>query len=473
MIKNKYLLYFFIFIICLTFISSNGLMIINQTFPNVTKTIDNNVNINFILTNSEPFTFYNITFETNDVANMTKIPQLISGNSTNVTATIKTNTNFNGTLNVIGFYEAKLGTSNTTKEVQVKYDTGITPCVFSIIKGDSVNWNNSANRNIVMKNSETNADITPLAAGTNYTQKFNEPLILNYYFSWLGFKFTQICTLTVLNDVGYITNPEHNANLNLSINVNYEPTTIQATFLETNYSVGVYTSEEGLFLVKNTGNKIAKKIHITNSWFAFTPNDFDLDAGASRTVAYVINPIIQNTNQTDKNYDQIITLTGNFENINQHINVFIPYADIDSGNYTNSDSIISLIAKYCLENPNVAFCKSNPTVIYKNGSEGDNMTQEQFRAILEYQYTIFQGMMEFNTWAKETIYNMSGNLTQIAIDNNITRTEVQNIKTENQGTTSMIYFIVLGICIFVIIAGGIWLLWYFRREKKNRELRRW
>lgn len=466
-------LFFFIFLFSLfPLISANGLQLGNQTF-NVSKTIDNDVSIVFTIFNTDSITFYNITFETNDIINMTKVPQLNSGQAINVTATIKTNEDFNGSIRVIGFYEAKLGTSNLTKEISVGYNEGIVPCETSIIKGDSVKWNNNANRNIVMKNSESGSDITSLTSNSNYTQQFNEPLSLNYYFTWLGFKFTPICTLTVLNDIGYINNPEYDAKLNVSVDVNYEPTTLQATFLETNYTVVVYTSEEGMFLVKNVGPKVAKRVHISNPWFKFTPNDFDLEPNSSKTIGFVIDPIIQKTNDTGKNWEQTIVISGNFENINQIMNVYVPYADIDSGNYSSGDSIISLILKFCTENPNEPICKANPTVIFKNGSGGDNLTQEQFREILEYQYTIFQGMIEQNTWEKEVMYEMSQNITQIAIDNNVTRTEVEKIKTENQGVVGTLYFIILGVCIFIIVGGGSYLIWYFRQQKKTKELRRW
>jgi hypothetical protein len=304
-------------------------------------------------------------------------------------------------------------------------------------------------------------------------------LTLHYFTKWITGSFPNgnvprdTCTITVLNDVGYINNPEYNAKLNISVYLNYKPTTLSATFLETNYSIIVYTNDNGLFLVKNTGNNIAKRIHMENPWFVFTPNDFDLEPNYSKTVAYTISPVVQNTSDTNKNWEQIVTITGNFETITQKMNIFIPYADIDSGNYSTGQSVIELLIKYCNENPNMPMCKTNPTVIYKNSSANENMTQEQFRAIFEYMYTVFQGMIEQNTWEKEIMYNMSANITQIAIDNNITRTEVENIKAENQNANSMIYFIILGSCIFIIIAGGAWIIWYLRREKKNKELRRW
>jgi hypothetical protein len=88
-------------------------------------------------------------------------------------------------------------------------------------------------------------------------------------------------------------------------------------------------------------------------------------------------------------------------------------------------------------------------------------------------YTVFQGMLEYITWQKEATDVMNSNITQIAIDNNVTRTEVENIKAENQNANSMIYFIILGGCVAIIIGGGSWIIWYLRREKKNKELRRW
>lgn len=468
---NKFSILLAIMLI-IPFISANGLQITTPQIS-VNKTLDNSVNVIFSVLNTDSFTFYNITFEDNNIINMTKIPELASGNAINVTATIKANTDFNGSVKLIGFYQAKLGTSNTTKEINVDYNTGVTPCVSSVIKGDSVIWINNANRTIVMKNSESNSEIKTILQNENYTQTFSEPIVLNYYFQWLGFKFTDICTLTVLNDFGYINNPEYDSNLNLTVDVSFEPTTMEATFLETNYTIAVYTSDEGLFLLKNTGSKVAKNIHLDNSWFAFSSNDFDLQPGASKTISYTINPIVHNTNETGKNWEQNIAITGNFDTINQKMDIFVKYADIDSGNYTASDSIIAVIAKYCSENPNVAFCQEDPQVVYVNGSGSGNMTNEQFRAILEYWYTEFEAIKEYNTWAREKIYNMENNLSASAENINQTRLDVENIKVENTGAVSTIYFVIIGISIFIIIAGGAYIIWYVRRNKKNQELRRW
>jgi hypothetical protein len=487
--KRVNLLFLLFIVLVLPLTSANGLDIINQSFT-VNKTIGEDITINFVITNADSFNFYNITLENAEIGNMTKIPVLTPGNSTTAAITIKTNSDFNGTLDIIGFYEAQLGSSNMTKEVEIGLTTGAMPCSFSIIKGDSVKWFNNINgKTIQIRNANTDTTMFSLEPYFNFTQQFTEPLTLNYYTYWLygtfptGNEAKDTCTLTVLNDVGYINNPEYDAKLNLTVEVNYIPTTLTATFITTDYNISAYGYAEGIIILNNTGNNPAKNVNIYSNWFSFYDiegnelSNFDMNIATTKVINYRIFPNVNSTNETNKNWEQTLTISGNFENIIQKINIFIPYADLDSGNYTGElfgiELLIKQLAIYCEKVPNDPLCKTSPTVIYKDLNINENMTQEQFRAIFEYMYTVFQGMLEYITWQKEATDVMNSSITQIAIDNNITRAEVEAIKTENQGVVGTLYFVILGVCIFIIIAGGVYIIYYVMQQRKTRELRRW
>jgi hypothetical protein len=482
--KRVNLLFLLFIVLVLPLTSANGLDIINQSFT-VNKTIGEDITINFVITNADSFNFYNITLENAEIGNMTKIPVLTPGNSTTATITIKTNSDFNGTLDVIGFYEAQLGTSNVTKEVDIGLTTGPVPCDISITKGDSIKWFNNINgKTIQIRNSNTNVVMFSLEPYQNHTLQFSEPLVLKYYPYWLYGSFPHddsrdTCTITVLNDVGYVNNPEYNAKLNLTIKVNYIPTTLTAIFTQTDYTIKVYGTGEGTIILNNTGNNPAKFVSAYSDWFSFYDiqgaelQTFDIPEKTSKVVNYKIRPDVDYTNETNKTWEKSLTISGNFENVVQTMKIFIPYADLDSGNYSSGDSIISVILKYCTDNPNEPICKTNTPTACIADNINENMTQEQFRAIFEYMYTVFQGMIEQNTWEKEIMYNMSANISQIAIDNNITRAEVEAIKTENQGVVGTLYFVILGVCIFIIIAGGVYIIYYVMQQRKTRELRRW
>lgn len=467
--KHKFLIIFTILFL-VPFVTA-GLQII-ETLPfKINQTIGTEEVINFTLYNAESFSFFNISFEDNSIITMDEIPELTSGASKNVIATISTNEDFSGNIKIKGIYEAHLGVANESHEVLISSYSNLTPCSFSIIMGESVIWNNLATgtRYLAYINDDVFKEIN---SGDTYFRQFLEPLVLRYYATIIPGVPYPTCVLTVLDDIGSVHNPEFDAILNLDVDVNYEPTTLEILFPITNYVLDVFTTDKGIFTIKNIGSETAKNIYISGEWFEFSPNNFDILSGKTEIISYKIKPIVITTNETDKNYNKTILITGNFQPIQQTFNIFINYADIDSGEYSSGDSLIDLIVQYCKENPDASFCGTEPKVIYRGGNES-NMTNEQFRQIIEYWFTEFEGVKDFVDWAKETFFIMGGNINQTNINMNQTQQDVEGIKKEGVGAFGMIQFIIIGLCLLVIIGGGGYLYYHFRKSKIMEKLRKW
>ena len=106
----------------------------------ITKTDNEVKTIYFQLKNEESYTFYNVTISNSDIINMPKIDKIDSGVTVNVTANIETNDNFDGNLKIRGEYFENIGSSNKTYDLNIDYNSGISNCEISIIKGDSIKW---------------------------------------------------------------------------------------------------------------------------------------------------------------------------------------------------------------------------------------------------------------------------------------------------------------------------------------------
>jgi hypothetical protein len=458
---------------CLNIISANGLTIVNTNNFSINKTVGTNEIIVFQIGNDKPFSFYNVTISSPYIK-MTTIPEIASGALYNVTGIIFTNQSFNGSVFVEGVYAATIGTSNVTHDIVIDYITGMTPCDFTIIKGDTVRWFNLAQRIIDLKNSDTQELIKNFQINENYTQQFNNSGTLNYYASWLGdFIIIDECKLTILDDNGFVHNPEYDSKLNLFINVDYKPTILEKTFLQTNYTMKVFTTEEGVFLLKNTGNQVAKNILILGEWFEFTPNNFDLEPGYSKTISYKLKPNVVYTNDTAKLHQKVIYISGNFPTLNQLMDVYIEYADINSGNYTAKDSLFSLIEAYCVDNPNASFCGSEPKIIYVNNNGTQNLSEAQFKAIIDFFNRKFISVEEFTTWAKENYYIQTVALNQTNESVTNLKKDVEVMKTENIGTVSMLQFIIIGTAIIIVLGGGVYLFIVLRKQRIKKHLRTW
>lgn len=403
---------------------ANGLSLIGGNYFNINKTQGVDYPITIQIKNEEPFTFYNINFEDSSVISMSEISQLDSGNSVNVTATIKTDSNFDSNVNIIGFYEAQLGALNETYEVDIDFVNGINPCDITLVKGDKLHFVNNVLDDVVMRNYDTGNDIRTISEGTNYTMEFNTPQVLSYYFLRWGVPFGGVCTVTVLNDNGLVHNSDYDTVLNLKVNMNYKPTTLQASFLTDYYEMDFDDELEDIFSLKNNGSETAKNIKISSNWISFEPNNFDLNSGVSRNIAYTIKPFIISTEQTNKTYSEIIKIEGNFPTIEKNVTIFINYERISSDyvNTTINDEIIGyLIEKYCEDHPEKDVCQRK---VIKIVNESDqiltyNTTERDFNKIWTFQFEEAKKDREFENFMKDYMYY-----------NNLTTSEMRQNQTE-------------------------------------------
>mgnify|MGYP001604299028 FL=1 len=366
MIKNK----IFIFIIVIFFfsiISANGLTSIPNQFT-INKTQEITQTIQFNLTNTQPYNMINIKFENNPYIEM-PLTNLSSGESKNIISNVIATDDFSGILRIKGFFESNLGQQNEVHQVDISYNNGIilSQCDFSIIKGDTVNWNNLINTStgdVKLINADTNLEVTLISKGSSYSQVFDTPLNFRYYITRLGIP-SETCKIAVLDTQGLINDPSLDAQLILDIKILFDPTTISSTILTESYTIEAGSLSQDILSVKNMGNNLAKNVHLESEWFTFNINNFDLNPGESRNVGYTITPIINETNQTDKTYIKKFSITGNFNTFEKDFSIFIPYKLIDESFFKDSKTLeelfknyLDFIKAYCTENPNLKECSS-------------------------------------------------------------------------------------------------------------------
>src|SRR3990167_10371865 len=106
----------------------------NQSSISIVKTINIDENVVFSITNTEPFTFYNITLEGNSYMTMPAITQLDSGSIAVITATINSNVNANVELRIKGLFNASIGSNPQLYYVNITASHTVEPCDKSIIK---------------------------------------------------------------------------------------------------------------------------------------------------------------------------------------------------------------------------------------------------------------------------------------------------------------------------------------------------
>jgi len=229
------------------------------------------------------------------------------------------------------------------------------------------------------------------------------------------------------------------------------------------------TNQEGVILIKNIGNKIAKNINITSDWFRFNSNNFDLEIGQSKTVNYVIIPQISSTEDTNKSYNKSLFITGNFNTVTQNFSIFINYAnigDIIGSNGTNS--LFNLIEIFCKQNPTI--CNAEPIIIYKNINNSDqyfNVTYgiTQVNGIYDFLFDFNDAVTDSMTDLKEETTNVKSEVDNMKQDVSSIRVDISSIAERLSVFSSTITYII--ILIGVITISGILVFLIIRQKRKN------
>jgi len=222
----------------------------------------------------------------------------------------------------------------------------------------------------------------------------------------MGFQFTQTCNVNIVSSEGYVHNSQYDGLINLNLKILYDPTVIEPTFYEDYYEIKYNKQTEDVLRIKNTGTKVAKKIHLSGEWFEFENNDFDLNVGQSINLPYIINPYIINTNDTDKNYTKKLTITGNFNTIEKNFTIFIPYSKVTSifSGDVDESVIIEFFKYFCTEDEETCielFCS-----IYPETCEGifqdSNITQSFSGSTIKELIEGYAKLLEANELSKKT-----------------------------------------------------------------------
>lgn len=467
--RNKILFLFLgILFISLTLVSSQGLVIVGDNTININKTngIDKSITLN--LQNQESYSFYNVSIETNSYVSSSKILEIPSGQSKNITLNFQSNNDFNGELRIKGVYKSQLGMLNETHNIDVNYNSGLSRCDFSIVQGDNVIWKNTHPYAIVkLINANTYSEITQLSPNQTYSEKFQTPMSFRYYFERYGIKFTDVCTISVLDTSGSINNPDYDVILHLNLKILYPSTNLIITILDRNYTISPFNSGEDFLKIKNNGTSIAKNIHLSGEWFSFSDNNFDLNGGESKTIKYTITPQITNTNQTNKNYTKNIEISGNLETKTESFTISIPYQIINEG-VGGGTSLLErvqtyaeVVISYCNDNPDEEFCDNLFKTIVV-GSQGNQSTPEieLFKAFIDFMDKQEQQnalMKRSQDLVVNSTLNAENRTT--SIENQLDEIDKQN----NRNNVGNIFFSMT--ILFIFVCGG--LIFFIRHYKKK------
>jgi plastocyanin len=460
-VKIKLLIIYLAFLL-LPLINASGLNII-ETSLELDKSYEVDKTFQITIRNEESFDFKNITFK-EDWVKVTKF-SLNSGENKTIIGKITRDTNFDGVITIIGDYYTDVGQSNQTTQVEIDYENSLlSPCNLNLVAGDSINWTNLHYDSIKIINSDSSGEIASINAGSSIKKTFNSQINFNYYCTWIGFQFTQICNVNVINSEGYVHNSNYDDTLNLKLNILLEETEITETFYEERYNISYGSYIEDVFKLKNTGDEIAQNITLSGSWFEFEENNFNLGIGNSKNIIFKVIPNLYSTNQTNKTYNKILKIEGNFETIYKNISIFVPYKNLDSifSGEIDDDVIYNFFKKFCEEDYDACvglFCAVYPEECQDGMLSGSNVTQSFSSSTLKGLLEGYAKLLEDNEKSKKTIIETQqtqiNEIIRLGNESNKTSEEIKEIKTSlNNNSIAVIFsaiFTLFSLSFFVFI----------------------
>ena len=367
--KGVFILFSILLVIVMSFLV-NGDLLITPFSLDITSIVGEEKLISMNFTNTYNFTIYNISIYEEEGFSLNSSEILLSNQSKIINLKILTSQKINKTGNLIFyFYYTRL-----EQTLPITYHSNVTDSEFildviTLHRFDKIFYLNTGNDFHTITDVDGSFDET-IQPGKNVTISF--ALIKDYTVFDIVNGSTQI--VHCLNNT--IKTPTHKNEYDKSI-----PFTLKSIYSETNLELELLVDEmevpydeshEGVFSIKNTGNKTAKSIRFSclPNWcvyFSKPENNFDLEPGELNYVTFIIAPLISSSSETNKTH--IIKITGKSDNAQEvydNLSVFIPYtSQVFETNVTDID-LKYLHEVFCPAHPTSILCANLPIIVYKN-----------------------------------------------------------------------------------------------------------
>jgi len=410
------------------------------------------------ITNNNNFTLYNLTLQGSDYINMDYIESISQNQTIEATLRILKNDigSFAETLRILGFRKVNCSViGQQTQYIDLTYTTYPTT---TVCRNDKIAFHNSFEFPMPLEVRKDNGDLftsydIPINS-THTTPAFAENG--NYYFKCVY----NLCfgNIVVSDKEALVHSSSYDAVFSLSINIIPELTTLSIDLIKDNFTIAHSGYATSYFIVTNEGAEEAVNIYIKGEWMDFESNNFDLSSGESKAVNYIISPIISTTGDTDKTYTKTIFINATNVNLtSKGVSIYIPYADIVSGNITSSE-YWKWRKAYCDAHPTAPDCATEPIIIYQNvtgsgkQSVNINITSEEFIKWLNDTMTERMNRNILDSYIKQQQSNVTSNINDIN-SRFIAMLERLNIMEESQNDTNVIMITIFALSIFIISIG--------------------
>lgn len=431
-------------------------------------------NVQLQIHNNHDFTIYNISLEETQDITFGKIGKLNVNETKNTTLTILASSGYEKTVNPkIKFdYYAEIPQEPDTYEINITANAFI-PSTLSVYKGDKGKWFNSDiyDHRVRQNDSNTPPTFDFTLQQNQYSDEITFGTIGEVSYSEIFFDIETFSgTIVVGNKSGeqITTNPDLYLPLNIHINSQLIETSVSLDVLDKDFTIRYNETGEGALRV-SSGNERAFNTHLEGEWMEFLENDFDLEKNSNNLLLFRITPIILEAEDTNKTYKKTIILTGsNFNETEQEISIFVPYANIPKIGNATSDELIEEILrlKELLEKYN--FTGQEPQIIYKDPEINLNLSASELRELL-------LNFRDIASLAKRTANTQKTDADAIKTEQqniNNTQNEILSILDEQNNRIKNQTVIFWGVIVLIAVVAGIFYFFHYLDKYETSKVQR-
>jgi len=370
--------------------------------------------------------------------------------------------------NIRFHFNAEIPTEITTYTINIGED-GFSEEFIILRSGDTITWKNTDTIFHTLFSQDFNKELLP---NETFSFAFNELGEFDYVDpSWNAFpSFHGKVNVISRTSTEKVFNPSHDFPWTLNLEFKSNPTNLTMEIEDNNITLGANSKTEGRIKIENNGSEIAEIIELSSEsvWITFKENNFNLDPGSTKFVVFEVDPLIFDSDDTNKTYGIDINMkASNVLSQSKTLSVFIPFSDVFD-DVTTDAGFFALLDKFCKANPLIYFCNPTNETIGGSGSGGNqtfniNVTGEEFNKVLR----------DIGIWGTtlirtgNSLQTFSDSLEIFANDVNTSLSELkeQQEKTEKDRKSDN-YLIVFGLFIAFVVWSIMWVTKRVRNSNK-------
>jgi len=371
------------------------------------------------VTNNHNFDIFNVKFSSVDDFNFPQISEIKVGESKLANIAVLSSTAYTKDINTIVSFEYKVEvTQNVTSQLVVINESGFNPPVVSIKQGGSINWTNEDTISHTVTSTLFDENLAP---GSSFSFTFTDPQVLPYTDQINNYQGT--VEVQNITEKELVHSSQYDKPLGIKITSILRETTISGLNFENEFTAPNGKVVSGALKLTNTGSKTAVNISLDMIFATFNKNNFNIDPGQEEIVVYSIQPILDDSNDTNKTYNLTLDVIPlNADPLQFNITLFVPFEDqanITDGLDPDTAAYFQAKREFCEAFPDSKSCRLDPIIkeievpVYLDRPIPYNYSQNDINTMIRDYQTIKDQIQQMSNFFKKQTDDVASKVSKL------------------------------------------------------------